>query len=65
MIMYEKRYRVLDSDEHVLASGMDYEMLLAFILGYKITFCNERLFLIIQEEIIAGEEGGPNVRDDI
>lgn len=49
--MFEKHYRVLDMDKHILASGMTFEMAMVFIKGFKETFFNERLVLTIEEEL--------------
>lgn len=49
--MDEKRYRVIEVITGVtLASGMTFGVALAFIRGYRITFYEESLNLIIAEE---------------
>lgn len=49
--MDEKRYRVIEVTTGVtLASGMIFEVALAFISGYRMTFYEESLNLIIAEE---------------
>ena len=47
--MSEKKYMVCDADEIVLASNMTWEMAMAFLRGFKDTYYNERLMLIIME----------------
>lgn len=47
--MGENKYMVCDIDEIVLASNMTWEMAMAFLRGFKETYYNERLMLIIME----------------
>lgn len=47
--MSENKYMVCDADEIVLASNMTWEMAMAFLRGFKETYYNERLMLIIME----------------
>lgn len=49
--MFEKHYRVLDMNGHILAKGMEFEMTMVFIKGFKETFFNERLVITIEQEI--------------
>ena len=49
--MNEKRYRVIEVLTGItLASGMTFDVALAFIRGYRMTFYEESLNLIIAEE---------------
>lgn len=47
--MAENKYMVCDTDEIILASDMTWEMAMTFLRGFKETYYNERLMLIIME----------------
>lgn len=47
--MIEKKYEVLEGSL-VLASNMNFDIALAFIRGYRDTYYNEKINLIIRED---------------
>lgn len=57
--MIERKYRVIEvMTNKVLASGMEFDIALAFIRGYRVTYFAEPLNLMIAEEERAGQHDG-------
>lgn len=47
--MINKKYEILDEFGTIIATGMEFDMAMAFIRGYAETFYNEHLNLTIRE----------------